>query len=258
MTALTPAEILERSQWDTFWLPKDAVVHDHAEYLQVTCPRPAAYLNSVLRIRAGADRAGAVLEGIAGRFAPGVGRVMVTDTWDSGPLRRALAEAGWHEGDRHHVRMAEVEGWKAGSRMDVRRVSDMGTLRDAVRAAGEAFGRPDTSTDAELALDLRACTEGTRVRRFVAYDGDRPIGAGGLTAFPDLRFGLLWAGAVVPEARGRGAYRALLDARIAEARRLGLTRVGLYARVETSSPIVARLGFASHGEMVFWDRGASC
>ena len=58
----------------------------------------------------------------------------------------------------------------------------------------------------------------------------------------------------MPGARGRGAYRALLQARVLEARRLGLGAVGLYARVATSWPIVSRLGFETLGTMVNWDR----
>lgn len=252
------AAVLERSQWDLFWLPADTLVVERLDFLQVVCPRPTPYLNSVLRVRVGADRADAVVAEASERFAPGVGRFMVTDTWDSGPLVRSLAAAGWAEGDHHDVRVLDVDRWVSGARVPVRRVEDMATLRDCVAAAGRAFGRADTSSAAELEADLRACTVGGRVRRFVAYDGSEPIGAGGLTAFPDLGFGLLWAGAVVPEARGRGAYRALLDARVAEARRMGLSRVGLYARVGTSNPIVARLGFERHGSMTFWDRGLAC
>ena len=36
--------------------------------------------------------------------------------------------------------------------------------------------------------------------------------------------------------------------------RRGIALVGLYAKLGTSAPIVARLGFEAHGRMTFWDR----
>ena len=62
----------------------------------------------------------------------------------------------------------------------------------------------------------------------------RPVSGGGLNLYPDLGFGFLWAGGTVPDGRGRGAYRALLGARVQAARDAGLRAVGLYARVNTS------------------------
>jgi hypothetical protein len=46
----------------------------------------------------------------------------------------------------------------------------------------------------------------------------------------------------------------LLASRLALARDLGLSLVGLYARDATSAPIVARCGFERWGEMTYWDR----
>jgi hypothetical protein len=58
----------------------------------------------------------------------------------------------------------------------------------------------------------------------------------------------------VPEARGRGAYSAVLAARAKRAAQLGLRYIGLYAIGDTSAPIVARQGFARHGAMTYWQR----
>ena len=151
---MTPAELLERSQWDLFWLPADAAVFDQPEYLQVTCRRRAAYLNAVLRVRVGADRAAEVVAEAGARFEPGIGRFMVTDTWAAGPLVAALQAQGWQPGDQHDVRVLAVDRWVSRPGMEARAVTDMAGLRDCVAASTRAFGRPDTSTDAELAADL--------------------------------------------------------------------------------------------------------
>jgi len=58
----------------------------------------------------------------------------------------------------------------------------------------------------------------------------------------------------VPELQGRGAYGAVLAARVAEARRLGAERVGLFALRSTSGPIVAARGFEKAGAMTYWER----
>jgi GNAT superfamily N-acetyltransferase len=54
---------------------------------------------------------------------------------------------------------------------------------------------------------------------YVAYDGNRPAGAGAL--FVDGSVGWLGLGATLPDFRGRGAQSAILAARIEDARRHG-------------------------------------
>jgi GNAT superfamily N-acetyltransferase len=58
---------------------------------------------------------------------------------------------------------------------------------------------------------------------YVAYDGDRPAGAGAL--FVDGAVGWLGFGATLPGYRGRGAQSAILAARIEDARRQGCRTV---------------------------------
>ena len=53
----------------------------------------------------------------------------------------------------------------------------------------------------------------------------------------------LAGGATLPEARGRGCYRALVRARWDEARRLGLPGLAVQAQYGSSAPILRRLGF---------------
>lgn len=255
MDALTPDDRLERSQWDLFWLPPDVAIVDRPPLLFVTCARPTPYLNTVLRTRAPAADLPALVDEVEAAMAGRRGRWLVPDTIDRAALERVLAARGWAPADRHEVRVLPVDAWRRASDMTVHAVDTSARLRDAYAVNDAAFGRPAARSEAELALDLRACTEGGRVHRFVAYDPDgTPIAGGGLTTFPAVGFGLLWGGGVVPGARGRGAYLAVLAARIARARALGIAEVGLYARATTSAPIVARLGFARGGEMTYWER----
>jgi GNAT superfamily N-acetyltransferase len=83
---------------------------------------------------------------------------------------------------------------------------------------------------------------------FVAYSGVNPIGFGRVTIAPDSVFAGLWGGSVLEEFRGLGVYRALLAARIAQARRCPWIR---YLRVDalpTSRPILEKYGFTRIAE----------
>ena len=53
----------------------------------------------------------------------------------------------------------------------------------------------------------------------------------------------LGGGSTLPEARGRGCYRALVRARWDEAMRLGLSGLAVQAQYGSSAPILRRLGF---------------
>lgn len=248
---MTPAEILERSQWDLFWLPPDVTVLDRPDLLLLTTPRPVVYLNAVLRTRSTDPRA--LVAEVTGRALSVTPRWMVPDTFPRGPLEAALTAAGWSPGVRHEVRVLPVDAWTGRARVEVRPVLDRDTLLDCLSVAQRAFGSPDRGwTEDSLTADLRQCRDGARVRRFVAYLEGAPASSGGLTAYPELGFGLLWGGGTVPEARGRGAYAAVLHARLEAARHMGLGLVGLYAVEHTSGPIVARQGFREEGEMWFW------
>lgn len=250
---MTPAELLEASQWDTFWVPPDAEVTDRPELLVIRCPRPQAYLNVVLRARGDPAERLADVRALPSRHPV---RWMVTDTVDPAATRATLGASGWAEGPDHEVRTLPVASWTRRPAVEVHAVDSEARLRDCIAVAAAAFGGWSAPTPEQLRLELEGCTVGGRVHRFVAYVDGRPAASGGLTAFGRLGFGLLWAGATHPDLRGRGAYSAVLGARIERARELGLARVGLYALGTTSAPIVTRMGFDLGGHMQFWTAGA--
>lgn len=85
----------------------------------------------------------------------------------------------------------------------------------------------------------------SRQRLFLARVDGVPAGSAGL-AIVDRSVYLIGA-VVLPHFRGRGVYRALLDARIEFARHLGKALVTCQAKPETSAPILLALGFQSIG-----------
>jgi GNAT superfamily N-acetyltransferase len=77
--------------------------------------------------------------------------------------------------------------------------------------------------------------------RFMAYVDDEPVAAAQL--FPCEAGGLLGGSATIPEARGRGAYRALVRARWDECVRRATPALVIQAGA-MSRPILERIGFA--------------
>jgi GNAT superfamily N-acetyltransferase len=76
------------------------------------------------------------------------------------------------------------------------------------------------------------------------WEGDA-VGVAGFTLAGEVaRF---WGAAVVPAARGRGVYRAMVRARMAAAAEQGATLALVHAQ-PTSSPVLQRLGFTVHGQ----------
>lgn len=254
---MTPAERLERSQWDFFWLPQDAVAIDRPELAAIRCPRPIPQLNVVTRTRCAPERLGALVGEVRTFHRHGVSRWLVPDTFDTAALERALGDAGYAPVQHHEARAVRPRDFRprASTGVRVRRVQDMRALRDCLEVKERAFDQPDRYSEAQLRRELASCADPAgRVHRFVAYRGEEPVASGGFNWYPDLRLAFLWAGGTVPEARGAGAYSALVAARIDRARALGVEWVGLYAISRTSAPIVARQGFGRCGEMTYWGR----
>ena len=161
----------------------------------------------------------------------------------------------------HHgyVARPDPDRWRIRADVEVRRVQDPTTLRDAIDVARLSFGRDvEEITEERVRDELGQCAgPDARVRRFVAYDRatGAPLSSGGMNLFPGLGLGFFWGGGTVPEGRGRGAYAAVVAARLQDAAQAGCGLVGMYARVGTSAPIVERQGFEKHGPLVTWLRG---
>ncbi|MDF1562450.1 MAG: hypothetical protein P1V51_05360 [Deltaproteobacteria bacterium] len=256
---LSVDEVLERSQWDFFWVPDDVSVVDRPELLYVSCRRDVAHLNAVTRWRAEPSRYDALLAEVLAAHEDVESRFMMVPHIERPELVDALLEHGYGVGDAHDAMAIEVDRYtpRPAGEIVTRRVETLEQLDDALRVTAVAFGKGIGIPPAQRAEALADCSgPGKRVFRVVAYDArsGEPLCAAGFTEFPELSFGLFWGGGTIPSGRGRGAYSAVVAARVEEAARRGLKRVGLYARLNTSAPICERQGFERHGRMVFWSR----
>jgi hypothetical protein len=135
--------------------------------------------------------------------------------------------------------------------IEVRRIENMVQLLDFTIASDRAFDDEEASRRREFYAE---CLDDPNFVLFVAYLDGEPVGSARLETAEQWRFGLLFGGGVVTGSRRLGAYRALVRARAAEARRLGLSFLSTEAR-ETSRPILERLGFIDGGRETTWVLG---
>ncbi len=132
-------------------------------------------------------------------------------------------------------------------------VEDEATLRAANAVSQEVWGG-ETPTDEAVAGELAELSQPINRRagfRVVAYIGDMPAATGGCTQADGVA--RLWGAATRRELRGQGAYRAVLLKRLAIAREHGATLGLVKGRVETSGPILRRIGFQAYGEERLYD-----
>ena len=256
-------QLLERTQWDLFWLPSGVTVIDRPELLLFSHPQGAQVLNAVHRLRASDRHLPSLIDEISHHHSGSPSRVQLYPSNIRPALSRALADAGYALTHEHlaYTLTTDARRPPLPDELEVRCVDTIERLRDACRVRGSAFGEDDALPEEEvLQRYLADCTgDRARVHRFVVYDrpSGQPISAGGMTTFPKLSFGFLWSGGTVPEARLRGAYTAAVSARMERAAALGIERIGLYARAGSSAPILARQGFTQHGPMHHWIRPSS-
>ena len=166
-------------------------------------------------------------------------------------LEAALAAAGWTDDGPETFLALDLEhampAFEPPPGVEVRQVRDRQGCADLVAVSAAAFGRDEPWRLETLVKRLDDPTQAL----FVAYDGGEPVSSGRLELATGRSFAGLYGGCTVPGHQGRGVYRALVAARAAEARRLGVRTLTVDAR-ETSRPILERLGFTPLATIRGW------
>ncbi len=92
--------LLEKSQWDLFWLPGDVRIVDRPELLFVACDRPYNYLNMVFRSLASDQELPLLIEEVsrAHRTVTSSWKVSVANR--STALEQALTAGGYEPGHK--------------------------------------------------------------------------------------------------------------------------------------------------------------
>ena len=131
--------------------------------------------------------------------------------------------------------------------LETRWATDTVTMTDSLQVGADVFGDsmpPEDEIVAEVERARKDAESGSG--SVVAYLDGVAVGSGGISLVDGVA--RLWGGAVREEARGRGAYRAVLDARLRRGVENGATMALVKGRVETSGPILQRAGFERYGE----------
>ena len=167
--------------------------------------------------------------------------------WCLGPLTEPAGFAAVLE--RHGFDGTEVRGmyidptaWRSAAvpGVEIHEVTP-DTLDEYIAAYRR--GWPDVVPSDGWRDDLLRTHATGRFRYFTARVDGTPAGTAGYILKP--RSAYLVGGNVLPAYRGRGVYRALVDARLAQLAARGVRLATTQAREATSAPILERLGFAT-------------
>ncbi|MCP4810555.1 MAG: hypothetical protein GY913_32865 [Proteobacteria bacterium] len=253
---ISPDERLERTQWDSFWVPADVTIVEEETFKVLCCPRADTNYNMILRLRAHGREAEAVSH-ISALHAGVRSLVPVNPQNHTAQLELELERHGYFPAVHHDAYLIRTADYvpRPHPGIEALLVEEMDELIAFQDVNDRAFGKRTTRTRQEYEQFLRD-GRGDRIRRALAWDGHTPIAAGGITAHPAHGIGFLWGGGTVPESRHQRAYSAVMEARVRWAASVGLEWVGLYAKTDTSAPVVRRQGFTRRGFMTFWLRPA--
>jgi hypothetical protein len=137
--------------------------------------------------------------------------------------------------------------WAETPGVVARRIESVDELRTAIGIAGEAFEMSPDELEQSLAqADERFSQQGERGATYLAWLDGEPV-AQAYAAYTAHGL-LLFGGATLPAARGRGAYRALVRARWEDAVTRGTPALVTHAGA-MSRPILGRLGFEELAEI---------
>ena len=251
--AINLIEKLESAQEQTWWLPESVVVHEGPDH----CLYHHGGRFNIVRFTPSADELESRLNQVLEVVGDEPAQFMFFPHRHDEKVLEALKATGFVSGQRHEARVIHVDNYMRTppSGIKVIMVDTFEDMKRVYSVRGEAFGDKTLESDENLRLYLKASSgSNARVRQFLAVDAHsgEPLSQAGMSLFPDLKFSFLFAGATLTAARGRGAYTALVAARVAYANSIGIEHVGLFAREDTSAPIVTRHGFEHCGEMHYW------
>ena len=238
------------------WVPDDARVEETDDYLLVRFPDYADRLLVVLRFRPSGDVEGALDRLLARAAETGLPDVTVWVRLDSPPeLDDLLTARGGTLDETTDVLACDlatgVPDLGGAGDIEVRWVEGddaVARLRDSHTVFSTVFGGavpPDGRLEIE-ALQARYDHAHGHGGGLVAYADGEAVGSAGITVVDGVA--RLWSGSVVERHRGRGAYRAMLAARLRYGVEHGCTLGLVKGRVETSGPILRRAGFAEFGQ----------
>jgi GNAT superfamily N-acetyltransferase len=238
-------EAAENANTYTALGPRDERIENDRYVLYLLGDTTAAHGNVAQRFRLRPETVETTLEEIRGLLRE---RSRPRATWEVGSsatppdLVDRLLGLGLEieEGDIRAMVLTEPLADPPPADVVARPVESVQEYRLAQRLAGEVFGdTPEAIAERDAQAEEGFARQG-RNQTFLAFVDGEPV-AMGVASYAD--YGVtLFGGSTRPEARGRGAYRALVAARWEEAKRRGTPALVTQAS-PMSKPILERLGF---------------
>jgi hypothetical protein len=253
---------LQKTICDFFWIPEHVQVVDREEICFCHSMDPN-WFNHVARLGLprdlSRDRAEALAVEVDHAHRFGSSRYFMAEEWIREPLIEAIEARGLRLTHSHRSCGLDVASHPhaAESDFEVVRVQTLEQLYTAFEIGLKAFEKSHPLPVEEARQQVEQANHpGCRSHRFIVIEKStgEAVCSGGLNIYQELKMGLLWGGGTVPHARGRGAYRASVDARIRFGGQQGLDTLALYAREGTSLPVMQTLGANQGGRMLFWER----
>ena len=185
-----------------------------------------------------------------------VGRCEWWVGWSARPadLARRLTDLGFVPDDEEATLTAMSIDHEppAAPDVEVRRIETLDQQLATLEVDWDVWNLPESERSSRRAYEHERFDPNGTVHHFAAYEDGRPIGFGRAI---DMDAGVaLMGGAVLPAARRRGVYRALVHARWDHAAARGTPLLVVQAG-HLSAPVLDGLGFCSHGVIrLFVDR----
>ena len=246
-------EKLEKAQEQTWWLPQRAQIFEGTDH----CYYKHGGKYFIVRFTPKPEDIGERLSQILQQADSEPVRFVYMPHRHSEAVLDAFKKAGFSKTHRYEARAVHVDSYnrEPSQRIRASMVDTFEEMKALCEVRRRVFGSDTPEPEENVRRYLKDATspEG-RVRQFIAVDKESGelISQAGMSLFPRLGFSFLFAGGTLASARGKGAYTALVAARIAYARSIGIEHVGLFAREDTSSPILEKQGFGVYGEMEQW------
>lgn len=233
---------------------EDSRIIDRPDWHQVVTPSfTSGGLNGVGRCRVGVEQLNETIDTTVTEYT----RLGLRWRWTVGPrstpgLEEALRQRGLAEHSITGLWRAADLPPRPSTSVAAAQVASPGELDAFTAVMAEGWSTPAAPL---AAYNQRLMVSASRQRLFLARVDGVPAGSAGLAIVE--RSVYLIGAVVLPRFRGRGVYRALLDARVELARQLGKALVTCQAKPETSAPILLALGFQSIGSFPVFTPQAS-
>jgi len=148
-----------------------------------------------------------------------------------------LPRHGFRSGPPRPVWIRGVgDGWiPAPPEVETRKIADEESALVAVSLQERVRNR--VLTDLGMLFREGVRLGSSALTAFLAFLEGKPVGSGWIRIGPQARFGVLAGGGVLPGHRGRGVYRALLDARVREAAARGAAHVVVSASLRNEETL---------------------